>query len=854
MSGEVSIPLLQMFSLCPLEGKLLALAEKCTIRSVNLDKLHTAVTVDIQLAPGADDTWLASLEQALCAAYRMNRVTLRPVEREMVWSMTLDWLQEQFSQLFPPAYGILSGAELAEQGNLLLLTLASGGKDMLAPFVPRVENRIFEYFGRRCVLNLRENPAAVTSAEEAFRRTEALRNETVKKSAEREQEKPRRPDRPRENTPPPEETSKTFLGKPIHGAPTEIGKLDIDMGGVVINGKVFAVHHKELSKRNAWIISFDITDGTGSVTVSGFFENKQAEPLLEQIREGRYLLIQGRLQIGKFTNELELRPFAMAEGTALPTRKDTAAEKRVELHLHTRYSTMEATTDVTGAVKRAIAWGHPAIAITAHGIAQAFPEAYKAGKGKIKVILGCEAYYQNDVDDRLVYHGDSEQPLEEEIVCFDMETTGLSRRKDAITELGAVVLKNGEIIDRYSAFLNPGRPLTREIVQLTGITDDMIKDAPSQKDGLNRFLDWVGDRPLAAHNADFDTGFLMEGCRKIGRTFRNSYLDTLILCQNLLPGLGKYKLDVIAEHLNLPEFNHHRATDDAETMAMIFHSLTANLRDMGVNTLQQINPVMRTLRAGAGSSGRRRANHLILLAKNQTGLRNLYKLISLAHLEHFKRFPIMPKSLVEENREGLIVGSACVEGELFQAVVDGKSREELRPIANWYDFLEIQPICNNSYLLREGKADSDEDLRDFNRTVVELGHALNKPVCATGDVHFMDPEDEIYRHILLAAKQFKDADEPLPIYFKTTDKMQEEFSYLGEEECRRVVIEAPNRIASWVDRIAPMPQKLFAPKLKNSDEELKYLVYHRAHELYGEELPDIVQKRIDLELPGILNR
>ena len=280
----------------------------------------------------------------------------------------------------------------------------------------------------------------------------------------------------------------------------DIGKLDIDMGGVVINGQVFSVHHKELTKRNAWIINFDITDGTGSITVSGFYENKQAQPLLEKIKEGKYLLIQGKLQIGKFTSELELRPFAMAEGTPKPPRQDLAEEKRVELHLHTRYSTMDGLTDVTGAVQRAISWGHPAVAITDHGIAQAFPEAYKAsGNGsKIKVILGTEAYYRNDVDDRVVVHGTMEQPLEEEMVCFDIETTGLDRRKERITEIGAVVLKNREIIDKYNAFLNPGKPIPREIVELTGITDEMVADAPGQEEGLDLFLDWVGDRPLAA--------------------------------------------------------------------------------------------------------------------------------------------------------------------------------------------------------------------------------------------------------------------------------------------------------------------------------------------------------------------
>ena len=853
MSGEVCVALLQMFSLCSLEGKLLALAEKCTILGVELNEYEAQIDLSIRLEAGADTNLLPELERALAEAYQLSAVRLHIAEEEEPQraEITISWLQEQLAALFPPALGLLVGAELEEREHALIIHLQGSGAGLMEPFLRRVESRIHEVFGRVVTLRLEERKI-VPDAEALFRQTEELRSRTVTAavSARPKQFVQKAPTRPKPSD------ATTFLGKPIKGAPTDIGLLDLDMGGVVINGKVFSVHHKELTRRNAWIINFDVTDGTGSITVSGFYENKQAQPLLENIKEGKYLLIQGKLQIGKFSGELELKPFAMAEGTAKPPRVDTAEDKRVELHLHTRYSTMDALTDVSGAVKRAISWGHPAIAITDHGIAQAFPEAYKAGGSKIKVIFGTEAYYRNDLDDRVVVHGKKEQPLDEELVCFDIETTGLDRRKEVITEIGAVVLKNGEIIDTYNAFLNPGKPMSREVIELTGITDEMVADAPSQEEGLNAFLDWVGDRPLAAHNAEFDMGFIADGARRIGRSFTNTSLDTLILCQNLLPKLGKYKLNIIAEHLDLPPFNHHRASDDAAMVAHILRALRPYMDDLGVKSLQQINPAMRHLRSEAGSGGgkRRSANHLIVLAKNQTGLRNLYKLISKAHLEHFKRFPIMPKSLIEENREGLIIGSACEAGELFRAIVDHKSWDELLRIADWYDFLEIQPICNNMFLIRDGVAESVEELREFNRTVLALGKALNKPVCATGDVHFMDPEDEVYRHILLATKQFKDADSELPIYFKTTDEMLEEFAYLGEEDCRKVVIDDPNRIARWVDRFPPLPQKLFAPKLKDSDKELEYLVYSKAHELYGEELPQIVQDRIDLELPGIIQR
>ena len=565
-----------------------------------------------------------------------------------------------------------------------------------------------------------------------------------------------------------------------------------------------------------------------------------------------WVIVEGKLGISNYSKEMELSPNAIAPAKAPDPRMDLAKEKRVELHLHTRFSSMDGLTEVKDAVKRAISWGHSAIAVTDHGIAQAFPDAWHTAGDKIKILYGVEAYYVNDVDDRVVVHGDTEATLDDEIVCFDIETTGLNRDTERITEIGAVVLRNGEVCERYNTFVNPLKPIPQEVVDLTGITDAMVADAPKEADAINEFLDWVGDRPLAAHNADFDMSFIAAACQRIGRPFNNASIDTLILAQNLLPDLGKYKLDIVANKLNLPEFNHHRASDDAATVGYMLIPFRKMLTDINVNTIREINPAMRSVRHN--SKRRQKAQHLIVLAKNQSGLRNLYKLISLAHLEHFKRHPIMPKSVIEENREGLIIGSACEAGELFQAVVDRKSYDELKRIASWYDFLEIQPICNNMFLIENGKARDVEELRDFNRTILRLAKDLDKPCCATGDVHFLDPEHEVYRHILQAAQGFSDADKNLPIYFKTTDEMLEEFAYLGREDCYKVVIGDTNRIAKWCDNIPPLPKGLFAPKLKNSAQELEYLVYSKAHELYGENLPQIVQDRIDLELPGIIQR
>ena len=457
--------------------------------------------------------------------------------------------------------------------------------------------------------------------------------------------------------------------------------------------------------------------------------------------------------------------------------------------------------------------------------------------------------------------GTMDVPFSGEYVCFDLETTGLDAQRDVITEIGAVVLKNGQVTDEiFSTFVDPERPMNPEIIRLTGITDEMVKGAPKQAEAIRQFLAFVNGRPLAAHNAGFDVGFLSEGCRRCGIPFEATAVDTLPLAQALLPHLSKHKLDIVADHLGLPAFHHHRATDDASTVAYMLVPFFKRLEEE--HDIHSLGPINRWV-AGQNQArkGKRRARHLIVLARNQTGLRNLYKLVSKAHLEHFQRkqYPVMPKSLIDENREGLLMGSACEAGELFQAVVRHSSWAELKRIASWYDYLEIQPLSNNAYMLRPDKngktiARDREELRNFNRTVVELAHELGKPVVATGDVHFLDPEDEIYRHVLLATKGFEDADAPNPLYFRTTDEMLEEFSYLGAETAREVVIDNPQLIAAWCGDLNPLPNGLFAPKLEDSEGELKRLVWGKAKRLYGEEPPQIVVDRINAELGDILMR
>ena len=650
--------------------------------------------------------------------------------------------------------------------------------------------------------------------------------------------------------------SDLLYGKEIKGRVVPVGELNLKMGSAVVEGRVFGMECYETRRPGQWCMNFDMTDEHSSVSVRKYMDEKEARVLGGAVSDGMWLRVQGKLALSFDGKDVQLQPVSIMR-IQHQGRKDTAPEKRVELHLHTQMSTMDAITDVGKVVAQAASWGHPAIAITDHGTVQAFPKARDAGKkGKIKILYGVEGYFVNNLDDRIAVHGEQDQDFADEIVCFDIETTGLKVRREAITEIGAVVLKNGEITERFQTFVNPNRRLTPEIIGLTGITDAMLADAPQLKDALTAFLQFVNGRPLAAHNAEFDISFIREGCRKVGLEFDPTYVDSLILAQNLLPELHKYKLDIVAEHLDLPAFNHHRASDDAAMVGyMLIPFFEKMRREMGIHRLQQINGEMLKLRPEGGKSNRH-PKHIIILAKNKLGLKHLYQLISASNLKYFKRVPIIPKTELAAHREGLIIGSACEAGELFRAVADGsKDWAELKRIASFYDYLEIQPICNNMFMLRKGDVQSEEELRDFNRTIVRLGQELGKPVCATGDVHFQEPEDEVYRHILLASKKFPDADAPLPIYFKTTDEMLKEFAYLGTETAHKVVIDDPRHIADCIEEIELLPPgQLFPPRLENSEQELHDMVWDKCHELYGEEPPQLIVDRLDVELKSILGK
>lgn len=786
---------------------------------------------------------------------RMNLTATHPASE--LQKIEPEELRDLFVMCDSMARGSLAGAKWEWEGESLTIRLAANGKAALMEHVPAVQQNLRERFAAPVTIaietgNELEGKALIDAMQ-------TLREETIRKMPAASAAQEKREEKPQTQ-------SEAFYGKPFRGNAVPMKDLTMDMGTVIVEGRVFNVEHKELKKRNAYVVKFDMTDNTNSVRISRFMEANEAKPILENVAVGAVLRVQGRLIEDRFENEMVLKPYAMEPGS-MPKRQDKAVgAKRVELHLHTTMSNMDALTPTDAAIKQAAAWGHRAIAITDHGCCQSFTDALHCVEGKkppkvagtdetIKILYGCEGYYVNDVDDRIVVHGDQDMDFHQEFVAFDLETTGLSSRDDRIIEIGAVILKDGKEIDRFQTFVDPERQLERKIVELTGITDEMLQGAPKIQEILPKFLEFVGDRVLVAHNSDFDTGFIRAECQRQGLPYRYTAADTLILSQNLLQHLSKFKLDIVSNALNLPDFNHHRAGDDAMTCGLIMTKLMEMLeQEQDVHTLQTINPAMVKLRSG-GRITDRQARHIILFAKNQVGLRNLYHLISNSNLKHFRRVPRIPKSELLEMREGLIIGSACEAGELFQAILDRKSHDELKRIASFYDFLEVQPLANNRFMLDNEKyeAKTDEDLQAYNRKIVQLGEELGKMVVATGDVHFLNPEDEIFRHILLATKGFADADKPMPLYFRTTDDMLAEFSYLGEEKAYEIVVENPNKIADMCETMRPVPHNLFAPKIENSVEDLKSLVYGKFRRLYGDNPPEVFAKRVETELHDIIS-
>ncbi len=639
-------------------------------------------------------------------------------------------------------------------------------------------------------------------------------------------------------------SSNYSFGKAIKGEPMDISEINLQTGSCVIKGEVFDIDFREI-RGNKTIVTFYITDKKDSTLVKVFLKNEEAENLLDNLEEEAYVVLQGDVIYDNFSRcqvvmLKSLKPLAKIE------RLDSSPEKRVELHLHTKMSSMDGITTVNKLIEQAHKWGHKAVAVTDHGVVQAFPEAMQMSKKLgIKVLYGVEGYLVNDKKE--IISGLDYSKNYEEFVIFDIETTGLSAINDSITEIGAIKIKNGQVIDSFSHLVNPERPIPEFITKLTGITDEMVEEKPTIENIIPLFKEFITDSVLIAHNANFDVGFIRENLKKVKMELANPVLDTLELSRAVFPDLKNHKLNTLAKHLDINLENHHRALDDAEATKDIFLKIMELLEDKGIDDLDSLNHLNVNKDITKDS-----VYHVTILAKNLVGLKNLYRLISDSHIKYFHRRPRISKSLLEENREGLLIGSACEAGELFKALTSNRSYSEVRNIVKFYDYLEIQPLDNNKHLLRNGIMKNYEQLQNLNKKIYDLGRKYNKIVVATGDVHFLNPEDEVYRRILMTGQGFSDAEDQAPLYFKTTDEMLKEFDYLGEDIAREVVIDNTNLINDMIENIQPIPEGTYPPVIEGSEQELKDITYKKAYEIYGNPLPEIVEKRLCRELNSII--
>ena len=648
--------------------------------------------------------------------------------------------------------------------------------------------------------------------------------------------------------------------------PTPIAMLNSPMKRITAFGYVINYEEKETKSKDKLIINFGLSDEEGSITVKVVAPKEDLGELISAIKASKYkqkrgtiklelysavLAVTGTVKNDKYDKEYHLDASSVML-ISRESRMDNSEEKRVELHCHTNMSQKDAVILPAELVSTAAAWGHKAVAITDHGTLQGYPEAMimaeelKKGGKDIKIIYGMEAYYVDDTA-RAVY-GEKDQPLKGRFVVFDLETTGLSALNNRITEIGAVKVENGKVIDVFNTFVDPETHIPENITELTGITDEMVKGAPDCKTALQMFFDFIGDDILVAHNANFDTSFVRAAARRYKLPFENTYIDTLALSRYINPTLKRHTLDAIADYYRLGDFNHHRASDDAEMLAFIFFRMTDKLLSEGVRGVVDMNRVM----SDKADPKKLRPYHMIILVKNMVGLKNLYYLVSRSYLDFYYRHPRIPRTLLEEHREGLIIGSACEAGELFTAVKQGRSDYELEKIASFYDYLEIQPICNNRFLIEEGSVRDEEGLREMNRIIVALGEKTGKPVVATCDSHFLEKHHDIYRKILLKSMKYRDADRDTGLYFRTTEEMLAEFDYLGKEKAREIVIENTNKIADMIEVIRPIPKGSYTPKMEGAEEELQNLCWTRAKSIYGEDLPDIVRDRLNKELDSII--
>ena len=852
------------------------LGENARVMYINMDKTKGVLQITVQLAVIVDKKELQQLAKLLAEKLAINACVIYPKYDPKLFDVAyLPQLAYGLKEQGLPVNGFFDEAQADFDGEVLFITLPQGSVAFLEQCKcgEALGKIIREEFSKHVEVQLTEGQKTEAARKEEKERASGFRD-VVKiaqeqiLSAEQNQatakKNGRYPNDPAAQTiksakvtfdttglPIIADSMTVIKGRAIKSPPMPLREVGPESGEVIVWGEVFAIDRRELRDGQRAILSINFTDYTGSNTIKAFVDIDGNDPV-EELSPGDAIILRGEAAYDKYDREVSIRPFDICL-VELVKVKDNAAEKRVELHAHSNMSALDAMTPVDKLIRQAYEWGHKAIAITDHGVVQSFPDAMntvrsiKKSGGDFKVLYGIENYFINDMIPIVI--GPVDIGFDGEFIVFDLETTGLSAGADRMTEIGAVRLRDGQILDSFNTFVDPERAIPQEIVKLTGITDEMVADAPKEVDALRDFFDFCGgtNAVLVAHNASFDMSFIKAAAQRHKIVCDFTAIDTVAISRALYKDIKNHRLNTVAKYLKLPDFNHHRACDDANILAEIFKIMLENINaETGAETISRINTAL------SGNDPKKLPSyHQILIAQNLTGLKNLYKLVSMSHLDYFYKQPRVPKSELIKLREGLIVGSACESGELFQAVKNGKSWSELCDIAKFYDFLEIQPLGNNEFMLRKNMVPDRQALQDMNLTIVRLGERLNIPVVATGDVHFLRPEDAKFREILLSNK-FPDAAEQPPLYLRTTDDMLAEFAYLGKEKAYEVVVTNPNALADRVEDIQPIPDGTFTPSIEGADEDLQAITWGRAKAMYGEPVPELVAKRLQKELDSII--